>query len=72
MVKTIDGKYIFTHKGEDYVPLEDYVNLLQEKEDLKEKNEWQRIQLADRDKEIARLRRVILAAISNDNCNYYN
>ena len=37
MSKTIDGKFIFTHKGEDYVPLEDYVKLLQEKEDLKEK-----------------------------------
>ena len=37
MTKTIDGKYIFTHKGEDYVPLNDYVKLLQEKEDLKEK-----------------------------------
>lgn len=37
MSKTIDGKFIFTHKGEDYVPLNDYVKLLQEKEDLREK-----------------------------------
>ena len=37
MTKTIDGKFIFTHKGEDYVPLHDYVKLLQEKENLQEK-----------------------------------
>lgn len=37
MTKTIDGKFIFTHKGEDYVPLYDYVKLLQEKENLQEK-----------------------------------
>lgn len=37
MTKTIDGKYIFTHKGEDYVPLEDYTKLFEKNQDLQEK-----------------------------------
>lgn len=36
MSKTIDGKYIFTHKGEDYVPLKNYVKLLNIIEEVKE------------------------------------
>ena len=36
MAKTIDGKFIFTHKGEDYVPLEDYVKLLNVIEEVRE------------------------------------